>query len=536
MLKLIKKYSITLLLLSINTSLYSQITTGDTNVVITTRYRPEIIETDKISILPQLVAPSVSERTYTYHFPSILYHPQSVYTPIDPIFLKPEKAEILFDNYIEVAGGNYLSSFFNANIHNTQHEYNTYGLSLKHHAANQSDNPKNALFSDNYIKAFGLREKGDDVYAEIEYQRNAINYYGYLDKFSDLSLDSIIQIFHDITSKARWNRDNPKYKNQLELELNLFNHQNFNEQTIDIVNSFEKSIQSNLVQLDIEANYTQFYSTSKYNRFTLGFKPHYNFKYKKINLDIGLNTNYLLDSNTNYIYIAPSLRVETDIIPKKIKAYLGGFGNLGQNTFKSVSRENLFIGNNTMYLNPYIWKFYTGMHGSFNKVVQFGFDLKHEIIKDQYFFINDTTVLRSFVTIKDDLNRTTLSGEIKIDLNKKFSFNILGNYYSYALVTQQQAWHMPFHDLSFIAKSHLANKIYFSGSYYITSSREAIDLAGEQNTLKAINDINLAFEYRYKPNIYGFLQVNNILNNRYQLWNNYRAQGLNVLAGISFSL
>ena len=54
MLKLIKKYSITLLLLSINTSLYSQITTGDTNVVITTRYRPEIIETDKISILPQL--------------------------------------------------------------------------------------------------------------------------------------------------------------------------------------------------------------------------------------------------------------------------------------------------------------------------------------------------------------------------------------------------------------------------------------------------------------------------------------------------
>jgi hypothetical protein len=176
------------------------------------------------------------------------------------------------------------------------------------------------------------------------------------------------------------------------------------------------------------------------------------------------------------------------------------------------------------------------MNGTFNKIVQLGIDIKHELIKDQYFFINDTNVLRNFVTISDDLNKTTLSGEIKIDLNKNITFNLLGNYYSYSPVNEIKAWHMPNYDLSFIAKSHIGNKIYVTVSYFMTSTREATNLRGYQQTLNAINDINFAFEYRYKSNISGFLHFNNILNNRYEIWNHYRSQGLNLLAGITFSL
>jgi hypothetical protein len=176
------------------------------------------------------------------------------------------------------------------------------------------------------------------------------------------------------------------------------------------------------------------------------------------------------------------------------------------------------------------------MNGTINKVFQLGIDIKHELIKDQYFFINDTNNLQNFITISDDLNKTTLSGEIKVDLNKNITFNLLGNYYSYSLVSELKAWQMPSYDLSFISKTHIGNKIYITGSYFVTGSREATDLKGEKRTLGAINDINLAIEYRYKSNISGFLNFNNLLNNRYEMWNHYTSQGLNLLAGISFSL
>ncbi|MDB4174544.1 TonB-dependent receptor, partial [Bacteroidia bacterium] len=61
-------------------------------------------------------------------------------------------------------------------------------------------------------------------------------------------------------------------------------------------------------------------------------------------------------------------------------------------------------------------------------------------------------------------------------------------------------------------------------------------LAGNTATLDAINDLNLGIEYRYKKNISGFINVHNLLNQDYELWNNYQAQGFNVLAGVTFSL
>ena len=350
------------------------------------------------------------------------------------------------------------------------------------------------------------------------------------------SLEDINQIYNDISAKAIWSKNKKRYTNQASFNINLFDKLGENENTIHFLNTYGQKIKSNEFLIDFESTYTQLIEEADYNRFFINFKPHYKFRYKKVIIDLGVNTNYFLDSNTNQIYIAPYGMLETDIIPKKIRAYLSGSGDLKQNTLRSLSYENLFLGNNAIYSNPYVWTFNAGMNGTFNKIVQLGIDIKHELIEDQYFFVNDTNDLQNFVTISDDLNRTTLSGELKVDLNKKTTFNLIGNYYSYSTVKEKEAWHMPNYDISVFAKTHIGNKIYLTGSYFMTSTREAINLRNTQKTLDGINDINLAFEYRYKTNISGFLNINNILNQRYEMWNNYRSQGLNILAGVSFSL
>ena len=48
-------------------------------------------------------------------------------------------------------------------------------------------------------------------------------------------------------------------------------------------------------------------------------------------------------------------------------------------------------------------------------------------------------------------------------------------------------------------------------------------------------DLNLMGEYLVIDNLTAFLRLNNLLNNKYEVWNNYPTQGFNAMAGITFS-
>ncbi len=518
---------------------YAQISSDSTlkNIEVTTNYIPDVAESKKIDIQPTLEEPKVETPTYNYIFPNAAYKPKSVYSPIDPIFIKKEPVEELYDNYIELGGGNYLTSYLDANIYNTRDKYYTYGLQLNHHAASASKNPNQALYSQNRIKAFGLREKGNDLYADIDYQRNVVHYYGYLEDTITRELGDLNQIYNDLNATAEWSIQKRKVENVLDFDFNLFDKLGENENTFRATNTSSLKLGSGKLHIDLGAMYTTLTETAIYDRLFIDIRPHYEFDYKKYTLDLGITLNYLNDfGSINVIYPAPFVKAETYIVPDKLRAYLGVTGELEKNTLRSLSYENLFLGNNTNYTNPRGFQFYGGMNGSFKRFIEFGIKLQHEIIQDQYFFINDTTTLRNFTTVYDDLNRTTISGEVKFDVNQNIDLGFRGNFYSYQPNKENEAWHMPTYDASLFTTVRIADKIYINGGYFATSSRKSRDLSGTEYSLAAINDINVGAEYRYKKNISGFINVNNILNQRYELWNFYRAQGLNVLAGVTFSL
>jgi outer membrane receptor protein involved in Fe transport len=323
----------------------------------------------------------------------------------------------------------------------------------------------------------------------------------------------------------------------LDFNFNLFDKLGENENTFSVANTSDFSLGTGKLRLDLGAMYTTLTETAEYDRLFIDIRPHYEFDYKKYTLDIGININYLNDfGSTNKLYPAPYIKAETYIVPKKLRAYLGITGELEKNTLKSLSYENLFLGDNTDYTSPRGFKFYGGMNGSFKRFIEFGVKLQHEIIRNQYFFVNDTNTLRNFTTVYDDLNRTTVSGELKFDVNQNVDLGFRGNFYSYQANKENEAWHMPTYDVALFTTIRIADKIYVNGGYFATSSRKSRDLRGTEYSLAAINDINIGAEYRYKKNISGFINVNNILNQRYEMWNFYRAQGLNVLAGVTFSL
>lgn len=536
------KYLHTLLVLLVASAAIAQNNGQDStlaDVTINTKYKPDVGESVKIDIQPTLEEPKIKAPKYSYVFPQIAYKPKSVYSPIDPVFIKPESAVDLFDNYVEIGGGNYLTSYLDASIHNTQDKYYTYGLQVKHHAASASNNPNQGLFSQNRVKAYGLREKGNNFYGEIDYARNVVHYYGYKNEpASPKELVDINQIYNDINAKALWAVKKKRVQNELDFGFNLFDKLGENESTIQVLNTTKLKVNKGHALLDLGTTFTQLTENADYTRLFIDILPHYQFDHKKYSFDLGVNINYIaeIDSSRTELLPAPYIKVETYLVPDKLRAYAGVLGNLQKNTLRSISYENLFLGNNLQYSNPYALQLFFGMNGRFKQTVEYGIKIQPEIVQNQYFFVSDTNSLRNFTTVEDNMNKFTFSGELKFDVNQNIDIGFRGNFYTYSMDTELEAWHMPTYDAALFATIRLAEKIYINGGYFATSTRKARDLANNVRTLAAINDINLGAEYRYKKNISGFIKINNLLNQRYEIWNNYQAQGLNVLAGITFSL
>lgn len=509
------------------------------SVDVVTIYKPKVAESVKIGIYPKLEEPAAPPISYNYSFPNISYQPKAVYSPIDPVYLKKEKAEDLYDNYIQCGLGNYLTTFLDANIFNTQDKYYSYGLNIKHHASSNSRIPYQGLFSENGVTAFGKREKGGTLFGKIDYNRQVVHNYGYDSSIYEFDLKDIAQIYNDINAQAIWSSSRRGVKNEFSLGFDLFDRVDANELTLSAANNSEFRAGNNSFNLDLDVWFNSMTRDTIYNRLLATVSPSYVFRYEKYYIDLGANMTYVSDSNTSKLLFSPNIHAYTYLVPKKLRAYVGISGGVDKSNMRSMVALNPFIQRDLEYRNPFKrFEAYVGMNGNFKRYIEYGIRLSQMLVTDQYFFVNDTNDTRNFLAVYTDRFSTfKFSGELKVDVNQNIDIGVAATVYSYNVNGITKAYHLPAYDAKAFATVRLMDKLYVSGAWFAIGSRQAGNIAlQDEGRLTPINDINVGAEYRYKKNISAFLNVQNILNQHYQLWNHYPSQGLNFMAGITISL
>ena len=60
----------------------------------------------------------------------------------------------------------------------------------------------------------------------------------------------------------------------------------------------------------------------------------------------------------------------------------------------------------------------------------------------------------------------------------------------------------------------------------------ALNVAHQEVKLNGVFDVGAGAEYLFIPRLSAFINVNNLLNDRYQRWYQYEAYGLNVYGGL----
>lgn len=185
-------------------------------VVVTSRYKPVVEETQKINVAPTITdTVATMPKSFTYDISTrrltSLYEPSR----IKAARIIGEPATKLYNNYIKLGLGNYLSPLAEVYFNSLRSPDKTYGIRATHRSswgsigrAAADDEPPSpthygqAPFSLTDITAFGklITKSHHQLSADLGYQNDFNRYYG----FSDSTLHSVMGLIRDSVKKPSY--------------------------------------------------------------------------------------------------------------------------------------------------------------------------------------------------------------------------------------------------------------------------------------------------------------------------------------------
>jgi hypothetical protein len=265
--------------------------------------------------------------------------------------------------------------------------------------------------------------------------------------------------------------------------------------------------------------------------------PWIGFNWKYVKLIAG--PKVAMDRNASKFLFYPRMKLEVNIT-NLLVPYIGLDGNYENHTLRSISRENPYIVDN-IGIKPTNHRFiaYGGLRGRVTPSVAFNLAVSWEDANDLPFFIPDVTnpLRNKFDVVYDDGSILQMGGEVSLRKSDNLSFVLKGNYYQYQLDSLAAPWHKPGWDLNFTTRYAWKKKLmvkaelFMLGQYSVPEPDPAI---GEVKILDGLIDINLAAEYRITPWMSAFAQINNLISDKYFIWQNYPMQGINFVGGLSW--
>jgi outer membrane receptor protein involved in Fe transport len=182
---------------------------------------------------------------------------------------------------------------------------------------------------------------------------------------------------------------------------------------------------------------------------------------------------------------------------------------------------------------------YGGLRGRVAPTVAFNLSVSWDDSRNMLFFAPDESnpMRNTFVPVYDNGSLLTTGGEISLRQSDNLSFILKGNYYQYNLDSIAAPWHKQGWDMNFTTryawkkKLVLKTEVFLYGKYSVPEPDSSI---GKVKEINGLVDINLSAEYQIKPWMSAFAQINNLISDKYYIWQNYPMQRINFIAGLSW--
>jgi len=546
-------------------------TIADQTVNVIKPYTPTISDAFKIKDTPKLNDSSmVKKKEVKYNIFSIPV--ASTFTPAKGKAATVDKAKSvkLYDNYASLGFGTYTTILGEVYLnHELSNDENVGGYFSHHSSAGGIDGVR---LDDSFLKtnlnAYYSQELRDFSWkVDGGFEIQTYNWYGLLeDYFTDEEVSNIdpSHSFNSFYLGGKLKFDDAIVKDGSARYRHFADNQDSAENRFVAQARFDAPIQDEIIKTVFSIDYIgggfeNVFNTQdelKYGNITFGLAPSYQLTQDDLTVDLGVKLVYLNDTefDDSKFYIYPNIEASYRLVDEILIAYSGIKGDLIQNSYFEFANENPFVSPDLLIVpTDQRYKGFVGVKGKLSNTMSYN-------VRGNYFSENNKALFRansinlgglgrenyqygnSFGLVYDNVKTVSFAGELNVDLNRNFTFGAKGEFFSYSVDDEAEAWNLPDLTASVFADYQITEQWYAGASlYFVGERKDQESVAGTlifvepvTVTLDSYFDANAHVGYKVNDQFSVFAKVNNIANQNYQRWMNFPVQGIQFLAGATY--
>ncbi len=518
-------------------------------------YTPTLSGAQKIQMLPGLDEEiGFQPPQFEYSLYPKRYDSQFRAQPIRAARMVKMPLEKLYKSQLTLGFGNYLTPLAELNLSQLRSRKGTFGLNVRHHSMNgkvrlENDLKAPAGFNENSLELYGDRFMKNAV---LEYDLGA-SYNSYVHYGVEPELDTVLEredaVHPYFVAEAglglhSMHADSFHFDYNAKIGYYYFTHQ-FEEAEHGARLDFDFHKKLRVIDLAGEAGaafygHSADWDTVVGNHTMFWLNPYIAKSAPEWQFTAGINIYGDIREQFLTLHFYPRASFQFHIVREVLVPYFGVDGYLESNNYRSMVEENPYVVPG-LSVRPTSHKLigYAGLKGRFTDAFMWNIRGSYSIIDDQYFFINDTTseLRNQFTVVYDDISLLNLQAEFTVRPTDAWKLFLKGNYYSYAMVREEQPWNKPAFDISLQARYNMSDKILVNMGVYTIGSRYYEDFSsGTEATLPLTVDANLGLEYRYTKLLSFWVRFNNLAAQRYFLYANYPSYRFRAMVGVTYAL
>jgi hypothetical protein len=487
------------------------------------------------------LAPAMSYDFKTLRFEAPDYNPN-----VKPLRLKDEPLSKIYGNYVSAGFGNYNSPFLRGSISSKRNSEKRYGVDFFHHSfgkgpVDEQNSGSGYSKVNGYVSGMGPKLTAD---LGLTYENLFNHFYGYRPSPTEVRADDIRQTYNIIGLNAG-------ITNTKASDFNFKLTGDFSY----LQDRFEAAESEAGLHLDSR------YTISKEKAFV--FKTDY-FLVARKDVNIEAKPRHLFKINPTYEFrVGEKLKIEAglnavvqnDTIGKgktfhlypdawihypatgSVDAYAGITGDFEKVSLHTLARENQWVNSNIdIFHTNKSFEFRAGVQGKIARKYSFHVGTSVINFKHLYFYENVLTDRAKFNVVYDDALRLNFFAEAGVVHSDKVNITLRADQYSYSMNKLDYPWQRPLYKVGAYSSYKMFDKVLLTVNLVSQGGAKAYDNETDRVvTLTPAMNLDAKIRYFISKQLSVYVEGNNILNNKYFLYQYYPVRGVQVSAGLSWS-
>lgn len=537
------RYSLLLITLFIvTTNAWAQRTdTTKKTVVVTSAFKPTLKPAAKINFSAATPVIDSTRLNLSYNVPS-----QNLFFTYQPVSLKPLAVSIDTSvdwgnsNFIKLGFGNFRTPYAQAGFSFGNGDGSVINVHTKH-ISSKGKLPFQQ-YSRSTAEAMGIFNTAGNAEwrGNIGFDNSVQYKYGYRPENLSFTKEQLLQRFTNVKAGIGVrNKENSEYgiSYNPNLALNLFGDSHNGREVNAYLNApLTKSFGEDFgFNLGFTADITNFKrgDGAKINNNLFYLTPSLSVKKEQFNVTAGFTPSW----DNSAFKLLPNFSGLIKLGEEGFVLQAGFVGYYDKNNYQSLANFNPWINQPTQLLNTRINEAYGGIKGSLGNHFTFNSRLSTFNFNNKPLFVNDASDGKSFEVIYEPKMRALrIHGEVGYNVQEKFSLAGAVNLTNYSGMTiNEKAWGLLPLELTGALRWRVLKDLQFKTDVFFWDGPQYNTLADHKGKLKPAVDLSTGVEFTIMPKLNLWVQFNNVLNNKYERWNQYEVLGFNVLGGIVYS-